>query len=91
MKHFKKATEFISGQTYPTLAFSVPVYNFLLNKIEEEEERTKSSEIKMAAKAAENKVKEYYPFTDGQVYIISISKLNYILTYKFVNIIFNNN
>lgn len=77
MKHFKKATEFISGQTYPTLAYSVPVYNFLLNKIEEEEERTTSREIKAAAKKAEEKIKEYYPYTDGQVYIISTSKLNY--------------
>ena len=77
MKHFKKATEFISGQTYLTLAFSVPVYNFLLNKIEEEEERSTSREIKAAAKKAEEKIKEYYPCTDGRVYIISTSKLNY--------------
>lgn len=75
MKHFAKATDFITGQTYPTLAFSVPVYNFLLNKIEDEIENSTSSEVKEAARAAEAKVKEYYPYTDGRVYIISTSKL----------------
>lgn len=78
MKHFAKATDFIVGQTYPTLAFSVPVYNFLLNKIEDEVENSTIYEIKKAAKAAETKIKEYYPYTDGRVYIISTSKLKII-------------
>lgn len=91
MRHFKKATDFISGQSYPTLVYSVPVYNFLLNKIEEEEGNTVSLEIKKAAEAAEKKVKDYYPCTDGRVYVISTSKLDCILIYKFINIIFNNN
>ena len=91
MRHFKKATDFISDQTYPILAYSIPVYNFLLNKIEEEKENTDSLEIKEAAEVVEKKVKEYYPCTDGCVYVISTSKLDYILIYKFINIIFNNN
>ena len=76
--------DFILGQSYPTLAFSVPVYNFLLNKIEDEIESNMISEIKEAAKAAEEKIKEYYPYTNRHVYIISTSKLNYKLNYNLL-------
>ena len=73
LKHFKKATDFISGQSYPTLAFSVPVYNFLLNKIEDEIESNTIFKIKEATKAV-----------DRYVYIISTNKLNYKLNYKLL-------
>lgn len=62
---------------YPTLAFSIPVFNFLLDKIEDtiDNSNTKPN-IKNAAEAAAEKVKEYYPTTDGRIYIIATSKLN---------------
>jgi hypothetical protein len=84
MKHFKKATDFISGQSYPTLSFSVPVYNFLLNMIEDEFERSTKLEIKEAAKAAEEKIKEYYPCTEGRIYAIATSEL--YINLQFINI-----
>ncbi|CAG8800079.1 6975_t:CDS:2, partial [Dentiscutata erythropus] len=34
MKHFKKGTDYIKGHLYPTLTFSVPVYNYLINRLE---------------------------------------------------------
>ena len=77
MKHFKKATDFISRQLYSTLGYSVSVYNFLLNKIDDEIDNNTMSEIKEAARAAEEKIKEYYSYTDGRIYVISTSKLNY--------------
>ncbi len=70
-------TDFISGQLYPTLAYSVPVYNFLLNKIDDEIDNNIMFEIKEATRAAEEKIKEYYPYTDGCIYVILTSKLNY--------------
>jgi hypothetical protein len=77
LRHFKKATDFITGQLYPTLGYSVPIYNFLLNKIDDEIDNNTMSEIKEAARAAGEKIKEYYPYTDGRIYVISTSKLNY--------------
>ena len=55
----------------------MPIYNFLLNKIDDEIDNNTMSEIKEAARAAEEKIKEYYPYTDGRIYVISTSKLNY--------------
>ena len=77
MRHFKKATDFITGQLYPTLGYSVSIYNFLLNKIDDETDNNAMSEIKEAARVAEEKIKEYYPYTDGRIYVISTNKLNY--------------
>ena len=54
-----------------TLAYSIPVYNYLLDKIEDTiDDITIKSEIKEAAEAAKNKIKEYYPYTNGNAYII---------------------
>jgi hypothetical protein len=36
--------------------------------------RTTKAYIKTAARAAEAKIKEYYPFTDGRVFTIATSK-----------------
>jgi hypothetical protein len=48
-----------------------------LDKIEDEiAKRTTRPDIKAAAKAAEGKIKEYYPSTDGRVFTIATGKLN---------------
>ena len=65
MRHFKKATDFITGQLYPTLGYNVSVYNFLLNKINDKIDNNIISKIKETARAAEEKIKEYYSYTDG--------------------------
>jgi len=55
----------------------VPIYNFLLNKIDDEIDNNTMFEIKEVTRAAEKKIKEYYPYTDRCIYVISTSKLNY--------------
>jgi hypothetical protein len=43
-----------------------------LDKIEDTiDDITIKSEIKEAAEAAKNKIKEYYPYTNGNAYIIA--------------------
>jgi len=80
VQHFKKGSNFITGQLYPTLSYSVPVYNYLLDKIEDEiAKRTTRPYIKAAAKAAEAKIKDYYPSTDGRVFTIATGKSNWFL------------
>lgn len=84
MEIFKHSSDFISGQLYPTLAFSIPCYNLLLNKLEDsisekgrhlisEKERP---EIKLAAEAAAAKIKQYYQYTEGRIYTVAMGKLN---------------
>ena len=75
---FKKASDHITGQKYSTLSFSVPVYNYLLDKIEDELENNENKTIKKVCKLAEKKIKSYYPTTDGDVYIIATSKFSFI-------------
>jgi len=60
------------AQLNPTLAYSIPVYNYLLDKIEDTiDDITIKFKIKEAAEAAKNKIKEYYPYTNGNAYIIA--------------------
>ncbi|CAB5378865.1 unnamed protein product [Rhizophagus irregularis] len=35
LKCFAKATKQICGETYPTLFYAIPIYNILLNKLED--------------------------------------------------------
>jgi len=66
VQHFKKGSNFITGQLYSTLLYSVHIYNYLLDKIEDEiAKRTMRFYIKVAAKTAEAKIKDYYPSTNG--------------------------
>ncbi|GBC27451.2 zinc finger BED domain-containing protein RICESLEEPER 2-like [Rhizophagus irregularis DAOM 181602=DAOM 197198] len=65
-------THYITGQLYPTLAFTIPAYNYLLDKIEDIIDNNNIRiEIKNAATAAKKKIEEYYPTTGGHIYIIA--------------------
>ena len=33
MQYFKKSSDFITGHLYPTLSYSIPAYNYLLNML----------------------------------------------------------
>ncbi|CAG8848217.1 17511_t:CDS:2, partial [Gigaspora margarita] len=69
----KKATLEISASNYPTLNYSIPIYNYLLNMIENFlNEDSYSSDIITAISKAKNKLYKYFPTTNGLVYIISI-------------------
>ncbi len=65
----------MSFAQFPTLGQSVPVYNYLIDKIEDflDEENTKSSDVVNAAKKAKDKLQQYYPSSDGLVYVIATS------------------
>jgi hypothetical protein len=65
------------------LPFSVPVYNYLLDKLEEQMEKTSDSTIKKIIKLAIDKIKTYYPTTDGNAYIIATGKFDFI----YINIL----
>jgi len=45
---------------------------------------SQNEKIKRIAKIAENKIKDYYPVTDGEVYIIATSKFTLYLIYFFI-------
>jgi len=51
------------------LPFSVPVYNYLLDKLEDQMEKTSDSTIKEIIKSAINKIKTYYPTIDLFIYL----------------------
>lgn len=59
----------------PTLNQTVPVYNYLIDVIEDFIDEHKPSEnVILAANNAKAKLLQYYPSSDGLVYIISTSK-----------------
>jgi hypothetical protein len=65
----------MSFASFPTLGQSVPIYNFLIDKIKDflEESNTISDDIIYAAGKAKDKLQQYYPSSDGLVYVIATS------------------
>jgi hypothetical protein len=65
----------MSSEKSPTLGQTVPIYNYLIDNIEDflEETNTKSDDIIDAANSAKYKLQQYYPSSDGLVYVIATS------------------
>jgi hypothetical protein len=64
----------MSSEKSPTLGQTVPIYNYLIDNIEDFlEETTRSDDIINAANNAKNKLQQYYPSSDGLVYVIATS------------------
>jgi hypothetical protein len=66
----------MSSSKFPTLGQTVPIYNYLIDKIEdfiEEKADTELNDVVNAANNAKNKLQQYYPSSDGLVYVIAIS------------------
>jgi len=66
----------MSNAQFPTLGQSVPVYNYLIDMIEdflEEKVNSTSEDIINAVNNAKNKLQKYYPSSDGLVYVIATS------------------
>ena len=65
----------MSNAQFPTLGQSVPVYNYLIDMIEDFEEKVNSTseDIINAVNNAKNKLQKYYPSSDGLVYVIATS------------------
>lgn len=75
------------SQQYPTLSCSVPVYNFLIDKLEDEYDRRKAEDeeneeneeeddvVRLAINKSLEKVKKYYALTSGLMYTVATGKL----------------
>ncbi|GBC53601.2 ribonuclease H-like protein [Rhizophagus irregularis DAOM 181602=DAOM 197198] len=44
LQHYKKCTDLSVSQQYPTLSYTIPMYNFLLDKLEDEYDKRKESD-----------------------------------------------
>lgn len=72
---FSRATLHISHNKFPTIENSIPVYNWLMDKIEDfQRDRNINENVKIAANYAMDKLKKYYKHTDALVYTVSTSK-----------------
>ena len=59
-------------RSYPTLAFGIPAYNYILSKLESViANQNTRSEIKNAATMAKSKLVEYYSYTGANIYTIA--------------------
>ena len=64
----------ISLARYPTLTASVPIYNYIMDKLEDfQDERGQDLNLKNAAELVINKLQQYYPKTEELVYVIATS------------------
>ncbi|CAB4421604.1 unnamed protein product [Rhizophagus irregularis] len=69
---FLRATLHISHGRYPTIENSIPIFNWIIDKIEDFDKEANIDEIvKKAACNAMEKLKKYYQYTDGIIYTIS--------------------
>ncbi|CAB5175595.1 unnamed protein product [Rhizophagus irregularis] len=76
LQYFKKSTNFSTGQQYPTLSCSVPVYNYLLDKLEDEYDKRESekgeeNEVVVALNKSIEKLKQYYASTGALIYTVA--------------------
>ena len=71
LRVFVIATEFLSSAQHPTLAVAVPAFNYLLDKLEDFVGKHQNETLLVTgAKAAIEKLKEYYVKADGTLYPI---------------------
>lgn len=70
------------SQQYPTLSCSVPVYNFLFDRLEDEYDRRKEEKraddiVVKALEISKKKLNQYYAYTSGIIYAVTTGKYNY--------------
>lgn len=69
LKAFKTASNHLCAARHPTITIGVPVYNFLIDRLEGYRDAPSSSDaVKAATNAAINKLKAYYSKTGAEVY-----------------------
>jgi hypothetical protein len=72
LKAFKMVTNHVCAESHPTLAVAVPMYNFLLDKLEDyRDAHPDSSAIKAAADASISKLKLYYSKAGAEIYPVA--------------------
>lgn len=75
MKIFSRATKIVSTAKIPVLAISVPIYDWLMDHLEDFQDKS-SPEMKNAIENGMKKTKAYYRKTDdSDMYAIATSKL----------------
>jgi hAT family C-terminal dimerisation region len=95
LERFFKASNYFSGEEYPTLTASIPGYNYLIDRLEDAKTQHKNEAIILAAiEAALRKLLQYYVLADADVYPIATIldprvKMEYYKFYhwgrKFIN------
>lgn len=69
------------------LGETVPIYNYLIDMIEDfTDEVNYNEEIIDATLKAKDKLQQYYPTSDGLVYVISTSMYKMILKFKITKL-----
>lgn len=63
LKVFEETTKFLCQEKFPTIQYVVPVYNYLLEKIQEFRNSSNSSHMRQAVKQAQDKISTYYDLT----------------------------
>lgn len=67
----------ISQGRYPTIENSIPIFNWLMDKIEEFNKlRYLDDVVKRAGNKSMEKLKKYYQYTDGTAYTVSTDILH---------------
>lgn len=67
----------MSTSKFPTLGQTVPVYNYLFDNIEEFQQNNElSTDINDAINLSIQKLDDYYPTSDGLVYIVATSMIS---------------
>ena len=77
-KYFNEYISAIIGQTFPTIYSAIPVYNLLIDQLEDlldiEDDRLFLPGQRMALEAALEKLKKYYSKTGTSIFSISTGK-----------------
>lgn len=79
----------MSIEKHPTIGMAVPTYSYLLDIIDDFiDDSSKSFNIKNAAVKAKKKLEEYYPTTNGLVYIIGTGIIYNLILFLDIILIF---
>ena len=83
----------MSSAKYPMISSAVPLYNYLIDELEEYcDDHNSSSDIVIAVKAGIEKLEKYYTKTDDTtIYTVATGKLNIKFTLLFFKLIVINN
>jgi hypothetical protein len=71
-KIFRRASKYLSATSHPTLATAVPVYNFMMDELEDYRDTSGCPDtLKAATDAAIGKLKVYYSKTGAEIYPVA--------------------
>src|SRR5947199_226698 len=81
-----RTTKIVSSAKYPILATTIPIYNFLIEELENYCDKSDYNDIVLAVNAGLKKLDTYYTKTDDTtMYTIATGKLNIKIIIIFLN------